>query len=682
MNNASLLAAIQKKKTSGLVLQGSSPTTPKPKEDLAFRQDPSVPFEFRNEAFLFFGKDDAATDFIANVVDSRVVIPLAPCIYRLCDYTLSKREPVQLGRVISKLGVLRCLQREGACLNEYLKHEESIDETKLAKTRFLELLSNCGVYQSVLDSIILHSASTKVTVVVKSLEEFLLAVEENTPTLKESRSLIETTGTTKFYPGLGELFLPGTKIVCFPGSLYGSPLGSTVVQSWYNEEKNMATNKTKRSFVLVIEFVVSVGKKLVTVAATDVYPEFPNTTSLNQLHHKCIDEVKDALLLRRLELRGAFYASVATSPTYIHYSNASFYPNRASRPLSKSGRVMVDVQRGIANSVLPVVATSSDNSLADTVKEAIKVWESHVRTGIHVPFRNSEKETYWQCWPVLTGFSFTARQWGKIVLELPPINMIEGASALSGNCQYIEFQQKAFEQLVLEEDKKELIRAVARNAGLADAIDVVADKGGASIFLLHGPPGCGKTLTAEAIAELLHKPLYIVTAGDLGITAAEVEKTFGEILELCQQWNALLLIDEADVFLEARTSLEIQRNALVCVMLRLLEYYSGCLFLSSNRSADNIDQAIASRITVMLDYPALSAEGRSTVWRNLLALVPNNKTSEACYESLGQRYKLNGRQIKNSIVLARALAKERDNADVTIELLERAVIAVAGPSQH
>ena len=67
-----------------------------------------------------------------------------------------------------------------------------------------------------------------------------------------------------------------------------------------------------------------------------------------------------------------------------------------------------------------------------------------------------------------------------------------------------------------DEDKKELIRAVARNAGGGPkfddddsddddddddeiGLDVVANKGAASIFLLHGPPGCGKTLTAEAM---------------------------------------------------------------------------------------------------------------------------------------------------------------------------------------
>ena len=211
-------------------------------------------------------------------------------------------------------------------------------------------------------------------------------------------------------------------------------------------------------------------------------------------------------------------------------------------------------------------------------------------------------------------------------------------------------------------------------------------------------------MTAEAIAELLRKPLYIVTAGDLGITAAEVEKTLGAVLDLCQTWDALVLIDEADIFLEARTSTEIQRNALVCVMLRLLEYYSGCLFLSSNRPADSIDPAIASRITVMLGYPPLDAQGRAKVWQNLIELVPalpvdaesgnpldrivrnprkaskyrEHLTTED-YAALGTQYALNGRQIKNSIVLARALARER-GTPLSLPVLHRAVTAVAG--QH
>jgi DNA replication protein DnaC len=344
---------------------------------------------------------------------------------------------------------------------------------------------------------------------------------------------------------------------------------------------------------------------------------------------------------------------------------------------------------------------------------------------------------------MLTGFSFTARVWGKLLLTLAKpsaskrrtlvstesarrVSIVKqgvafgglGGIGKCGSCGYIHFLEQAFEQLVLAEDKKELIRAVARNAGGGTrfddefdedsddeddlGLDVVANKGAASIFLLHGPPGCGKTLTAEAIAELLKKPLYVVTAGDLGITAAEVEKTLGSVLELCQTWDALVLIDEADVFLEARNSTEIERNALVCVMLRLLEYYSGCLFLSSNRNAGSIDAAIASRITVMLSYPPLDTDGRTKVWRNLIELVPPQPIdpstgevsskiaanprkaskyridfSDSDYHGLASGYLLNGRQIKNSIVLARALARER-GLPLSLPILKRAVTAVAG----
>lgn len=47
-------------------------------------------------------------------------------------------------------------------------------------------------------------------------------------------------------------------------------------------------------------------------------------------------------------------------------------------------------------------------------------------------------------------------------------------------------------------------------------------------------------MTAEAVAELLKKPLYVVTAGDLGTTASELEKSLGMIL-----LNILLSINNA-----------------------------------------------------------------------------------------------------------------------------------------
>lgn len=101
--------------------------------------------------------------------------------------------------------------------------------------------------------------------------------------------------------------------------------------------------------------------------------------------------------------------------------------------------------------------------------------------------------------------------------------------------------------------------------------------------VLHGPPGTGKTLTAEGISELLKCPLYMVSAGELGTDSRYLESELQKILDICHAWGAILLLDEADVFLEKRNMHDIHRNALVSIFLRQLEYFQGILFLTTNR---------------------------------------------------------------------------------------------------
>lgn len=61
----------------------------------------------------------------------------------------------------------------------------------------------------------------------------------------------------------------------------------------------------------------------------------------------------------------------------------------------------------------------------------------------------------------------------------------------------------------------------------------------------------------------MHQPLYSMSAGELGETAAEVEDSLELVLELTSKWNAILLLDECDMFLEARTTADIRRNRLI-----------------------------------------------------------------------------------------------------------------------
>jgi len=169
--------------------------------------------------------------------------------------------------------------------------------------------------------------------------------------------------------------------------------------------------------------------------------------------------------------------------------------------------------------------------------------------------------------------------------------------------------------------------------------------------LLHGNPGVGKTLTAEAIAELLHRPLYSVSVGELGTNTAQLEDRLGDILNLAGTWNAVILIDETDIFLEKRTENDIIRNAMVGIFLRLLEYHQGVLFLTTNR-VRCFDPAFHSRISVALKYHALDKKAREQIWKTLLDAaniegIATDKLSD---------HNLNGRQIRTTIRLAQSLA--------------------------
>lgn len=119
----------------------------------------------------------------------------------------------------------------------------------------------------------------------------------------------------------------------------------------------------------------------------------------------------------------------------------------------------------------------------------------------------------------------------------------------------------------------------------------------------------------------MRTPLYSLSAGDLGTKSQEVEKSLSNILEMNTKWKAVLLLDEADVFLEARSARDLGRNKLVSIFLRPLEYYEGILFLTTNR-IENIDAAFESRIHLTLQYNNLDKASRMHVWRTFVKRSP------------------------------------------------------------
>ncbi|KAK8039917.1 hypothetical protein PG993_008328 [Apiospora rasikravindrae] len=260
--------------------------------------------------------------------------------------------------------------------------------------------------------------------------------------------------------------------------------------------------------------------------------------------------------------------------------------------------------------------------------------------------------------PGIYGFFLKEKKWVHLLVALvKPINWNKGS----------------FDRLVLPRRTKNLIKGLVivhkrkmdkslmQNQNNAKQDDIIAGKGSGLIMLLHGGPGTGKTLTAV------------------------VENYLNTVLHLGRKWNCVLLLDEADVFLEERSLSDLDRNSLVSVFLRTLEYYEGMLILTSNR-VGTFDEAFKSRIQLALHYRPLDGPGRRKIWHNFLHMMRENMKIEdddedgsdgngeqansvdlddivAHMDELAA-YEMNGRQIRNSLATARQLAVfERETLD-------------------
>ena len=138
-----------------------------------------------------------------------------------------------------------------------------------------------------------------------------------------------------------------------------------------------------------------------------------------------------------------------------------------------------------------------------------------------------------------------------------------------------------------------------------------------------------------------------ISAGELGVTSTDLDRNLTIIFELASQWKATLLLDEADVFVERRSTSDVHRNALVSVFLRKLEYFEGVLFLTTNR-VKSIDEAFASRIHLPLRYDLLHETDRRKVWQGNLAkaITPHGSPEYTSKDLDGlARKKLNGREV-------------------------------------
>eukprot|EP01128_Nolandella_sp_AFSM9_P002836 TRINITY_DN1323_c0_g1_i2.p1 TRINITY_DN1323_c0_g1~~TRINITY_DN1323_c0_g1_i2.p1 ORF type:complete len:1113 (-),score=151.08 TRINITY_DN1323_c0_g1_i2:37-3177(-) len=560
--------------------------------------------------------------------------------------------------VYLRLGTLRMIQRGLRLFSAYKAKvdarykfsELQLIEERLTHKYFLDTMSGLGYPLTI----------TKPVPVVQELESLISFLEyQYSDRLDAAHTLIES-GKADLNAYV-ELYRAGELVEGTAFGLSGHPVGYRVCDSYFEVEKSMFI--TSFSFHLVLQCVASLGDAFTSVEFEQVITthDVDKSYAIAQLEFRPLSTEAQANLAKV----GERYSQFAVGHHYVEYGPNSFAPHQKEKQTflggavgsnaPEGGRVMLDTERGYDEKHSAMSADSAGHAISNAylAYKNQKARKGHGQDATSATFTFARIPPTFHCvaWPAVVGFSFTLKRWGHVLV---------------GSVNEVQYNTDSFQRLVIPPQRKELLEAIVTQHASTTFSSVIAGKGEGAIFLLHGPPGTGKTLTCEATSELLHRPLYSVSMGELGITPAELEQNLQRILTLCSAWDALVLLDDADIYVERRGEGNILRNSMVGVILRLTEYYRGVLFFTTNR-VTSFDPAFRSRVTLALRYRALSGTGRETIWENVL-LASGGVSPEALpsfdFHKLAVT-PLNGRQITSAVQLALALSKHRGNQCIT-----------------
>ncbi|KAI3661104.1 hypothetical protein MP638_000441 [Amoeboaphelidium occidentale] len=536
--------------------------------------------------------------------------------------------------------------------------EVQLIEEKLNHRRLLQSLATLG---SKIPDI---STYDEKALRIVGLDELISIVEKNYKAEFDLADSLKAAGKTT-HNSLFRIFPHGEIVIGYSPTLPNVKLCYRVTASHYEAQKTLFGSSS--SFHVGLEFVSSLGTDFVLLEYEESFSSHDNSKEvfINDLH------VRPATTEEKKEFqeRGKKFVQYSLGASYLTYAPKSFFPlksfngpqnawsakAKSQGALSSGGRIMIDAMKGLEMGFSVSTGVVSVDSAVKIAYSRLQAKSKEVlkqkTDGMNFSagddltlFKTVPDSFLPYCLPVVIGFSFINKTWGQVLVDL---------------CSAIKFNQNAFDMLVMAEERKEMIKALITTHEQTTFSSVIQGKGEGICLLLYGSPGTGKTLTAEAISEYLQRPLFVVSLGDLGITPQELENSLQAILSLCESWRALVLLDEADVFVEKRSRGEILRNSMVGVILRLTEYHRGVIFFTSNR-VSSFDPAFQSRVTVAMKFKSLDATDRRKIWTNLLKVAG---ISEATLKSLDldklAQHDLNGRQIKNTIQLALALTQHR-----------------------
>lgn len=145
-------------------------------------------------------------------------------------------------------------------------------------------------------------------------------------------------------------------------------------------------------------------------------------------------------------------------------------------------------------------------------------------------------------------------------------------------------------------------------------IEAIAKKGKASLCF-YGMPGTGKTALGEHIAKSIERPLIIKKASDLvSKYVGETEQNMAAMFKEATTEKAVLLLDEADSFLRARSMAQRSYEVTeVNEMLQQMERFEG-VFICTTNLIDQVDEAALRRFTFKIQFKPLTREQRERMF--------------------------------------------------------------------
>jgi hypothetical protein len=193
--------------------------------------------------------------------------------------------------------------------------------------------------------------------------------------------------------------------------------------------------------------------------------------------------------------------------------------------------------------------------------------------------------------------------------------------------------------------------------------------------LFSGPPGTGKTMAAEVIANELGFDLYKIDLSSVvSKYIGETEKNLNRVFAESRDANVILLFDECDALFGKRTEVrdahDRYANIEVAYLLQKMDEHDGLSILATNLR-QNLDGAFTRRLTFTVEFPFPDEESRRHIWR---AIWPSQlpRAPGLDLDFMASQFKLSGGGVKNVALSAAFLAAAAGAGEVRIEHLLRA----------